>query len=67
MKSVEKRVSSLEEKVCRKADRKGNGDIFLLTVPGGTSTIVRAGSVIDLPGGNELRLPRSGLGGRLIT
>lgn len=66
MKSVEKRVSNIEEKVRRKADRKGKGDITLLTVPGGTSTIVRAGTVIDLPGGAKFRLPRSLPAGALI-
>ena len=43
-------------------------EIKLLTVPGGSSTMVRDGSVIDLPGGARFRLPRIGLlAGALIV
>ncbi len=68
MKSFEKRVSSLEEKAPRiKAERKRNEEITIQTSPGGTSMRVRPGAMIRLPGGNEFRMPRSGLSGKVIT
>jgi hypothetical protein len=65
MTSVEKRVTNLEEKTCGKAEHKGDGEIKVVTVPGGTSTIVRAGSLIEVPGGAKFRLPR-GLSGLIM-
>ena len=61
-----KRTTRLEERACR-FKAVPSVEIKLITIPSGGSTIVRAGSVIDLPGGARFRLPRSGLAGALIV